>query len=162
MSSREKLSRDEPKISLWANRDTLQVAAWVRGDHGLGSGRQSSGRQRMFQACTRYECCAGRTVITLLHHCKSRAEIVSPRTASARANSRDRPGSHRSPRSACLVSCPGRGARRATPLPVNTCECHLKYWLGFKMWIRRARLNVYKRALMRYHLPSILGKRRRG
>ena len=128
MSSRQFLIRDEPKISLWAHGDTLQGAGWVGDDHGLGSGRPSPVRQWMFQACTRYECCAGRTIITLLHHCTSLAEIVSRRSASARAFSRDREIFHRSPRSACLVSCPPRGARRARPWPVRTRAYHLK-WL---------------------------------
>ena len=117
LSSRRILIRDEPKISLWANGDTLQVAGWVPGDRVLGSGCLTPGRQWMFQACTRYERCAGRTIITLLHHCKSRAEIVSPRTASARAISRDRKIFHHSPRSACRERAQRGGERRATPWP---------------------------------------------
>ena len=35
------------------------------------------------------------------------------------------------------------------------------FWLRLRLWIRRARANMYKRAVMRYHLPSLLGKRKR-
>ena len=39
-SSRRILIRDEPKISLWAHGDTLQVAGHIVGAPGLGQGRR--------------------------------------------------------------------------------------------------------------------------
>ena len=38
----------------------------------------------------------------------------------------------------------------------------VKFWIHLRMWVRRTRQTVYSRALVRHHLPSILGKRRRG
>ena len=34
------------------------------------------------------------------------------------------------------------------------------FWLRLRMWIRRARRTVINRALVRHHLPSLLGKRK--
>ena len=35
------------------------------------------------------------------------------------------------------------------------------FWLRLRLWIRRARRAVFSKALVRYHLPSLLGKRKR-
>jgi hypothetical protein len=34
------------------------------------------------------------------------------------------------------------------------------FWLSLRLWMRRARRAVFTKALVRYHTPSLLGKRR--
>jgi len=44
---------------------------------------------------------------------------------------------------------------------VNRIPFTSVFWLRLRLWMRRARRAVFTKALVRYHTPSLLGKRRR-
>jgi len=35
-----------------------------------------------------------------------------------------------------------------------------RFWLGLRLWIRKARRAAFNRALVRHHIPTLLGKRK--
>ena len=83
MSSREKLIRDEPKISLWASGVTLQVAGWVVGAPGLGSGRRRHVLRHHLHHVLSYSVAEEQRCVRLLQHCLTRGVLVVLCAASA-------------------------------------------------------------------------------
>ena len=83
MSSRKKLIRDEPKISLWASGDTLQVAGWVVGAPGLGSGRRGHVLRHHLHHALSYSVAEEQRCVRLLQHCLTRGVLVVLHDASA-------------------------------------------------------------------------------
>ncbi len=83
MSSREKLIRDEPKISLWASGDTLQVAGYIVDAHGLGSGRRRHVLRHHLHHALSYSVAEEQRCVRLLQHCLTRGVLVVLLSASA-------------------------------------------------------------------------------
>ena len=83
MSSRKTLIRDEPKISLWASGDTLQVAGWVVGAPGLGSDRRMHVLRHHLHHPFSYSVAEEQRCVRLLQHCIIRGVLAVLRAACA-------------------------------------------------------------------------------
>ena len=76
MSSRRILIRDEPKISLWAHGDTLQVAGYIVGAPGLGQGRREHVLRHHLHHALSYSVAEEQRCVRLLQHCLTRSVLA--------------------------------------------------------------------------------------
>ena len=83
MSSRRILIRDEPKISLWAHGDTLQVASYIVGAPGLGQGRREHVLRHHLHHALSYSVAEEQRCVRLLQHCLTRSVLAVLRAACA-------------------------------------------------------------------------------
>ena len=82
-SSRRILIRDEPKISLWAHGDTLQVAGYIVGAPGLGQGRREHVLRHHLHHALSYSVAEEQRCVRLLQHCLARGVLAVLRAACA-------------------------------------------------------------------------------
>ena len=63
-------------VSLWASGDTLQVAGWVVGAPGLGSGRRGHVLRHHLHHVLSYSVAEEQRCVRLLQHCLTRGALA--------------------------------------------------------------------------------------